>query len=275
VALSGDGGDELFAGYTRYRTFRRLERLARVPSAGLAAAERLLRPFHRRLAKASHLARRDALGRVLGLLTYFDDADKKALLSTGLVDTLGGRTSRETLARQFDDLPRGLSGLDRFLQRDLATSLVDDALVKVDRASMAASLEVRSPLLDHRVVERALEIPASVKLRGKASKAILKRATADLLPDEVRDGAKRGFEVPFGAWFARAEWRDWLTSILDPATIRRQGLFAAEAVVTLRDQLLADPEARGLPISAYQLRHRVWMLALFQVWYADVIEGGR
>ncbi|MEM8995572.1 MAG: asparagine synthase (glutamine-hydrolyzing), partial [Acidobacteriota bacterium] len=229
VALSGDGGDELFAGYTRYRTFRRLERLARVPSVGLAAAERLLRPFHRRLAKASRLARRDALGRILGLLTYFEDTDKKGLLGADLRGALGGRTSRETLARQFDDLPRGLSGLDRFLQRDLATSLVDDALVKVDRASMAASLEVRSPLLDHRVVERALEIPAAVKLRGRSSKAILKRATADLLPEEVRRGAKRGFEVPFGAWFARAEWREWLTSILDPATIRRQGLFEAGA----------------------------------------------
>ncbi|MEM1180057.1 MAG: asparagine synthase C-terminal domain-containing protein, partial [Acidobacteriota bacterium] len=195
--------------------------------------------------------------------------------SPDLHAALGGRTGRDTLARQFADLPPELSGLDRFLQRDLATSLVDDALVKVDRASMAASLEVRSPLLDHRVVERAFKIPASVKLRGRESKAMLKNACADLLPEEVRYGSKRGFEVPFGAWFARREWRDWLISVLEPGALARQGLFDPATVVRLRDQLLKDPEARGLPISAYQLRHRVWMLALFQVWSNDVLGIGR
>ncbi|MEM9553859.1 MAG: asparagine synthase (glutamine-hydrolyzing) [Acidobacteriota bacterium] len=299
VALSGDGGDELFCGYARYRNFHLLCRLGRLPDAylalgarGAAGLARLLRPLAgddglgvlagglaeraRQVAKATSLAALPESRRILALLTYFDHADKERLLRPDVRARVTG-TSLETLEAQLaaaDDIAahaadgRPLEPLERFLLRDLATSFVDDALVKVDRASMACSLEVRSPLLDHHVVELALSMPAVEKLaaRGGRSKAVLKRAAADLVPPREAERPKRGFEVPFARWFQRPDWRALLVDALSEERLRRQGIFEPSAVLDLRDRLLDDPEARRQPLSAYQLRHRVWALLVFQIW---------
>jgi asparagine synthase (glutamine-hydrolysing) len=152
------------------------------------------------------------------------------------------------------------------MARDMETNMVDDGLVKTDRASMACSLEVRCPFLDLKVVELAAKIPPEYKVNGGRRKIVLKKAVHDLLLPQVARGKKRGFELPFAGWFQREPWRSLLIDLLSEDRLRRQGIFDPGQVIALRDAFLRDPHARRQAVSAYQLRHRVWMLLVFQMW---------
>lgn len=281
VALSGDGGDELFAGYPRYRYFQLLQRFNLVP-AGLrrvgghvasalrtavlpqspALAERL-----RQVRKILTLSEQQPEDQILAMLTYFDEANRSLLYSDAWRAGLNGHASQDLLRQQIRSDGEGTEPLANFMARDLQTNMVDDVLVKVDRASMACSLEVRAPFLDHHVVEFALRIPPEYKLKNGQHKVILKKAFADLLPEEIAKRGKKGFEVPFGHWFQQPQWRALLVDMLAEERLSRQGIFNPPAVIRLRDWLLKDPEAVSLPMSAYQLRHQVWALLVFQIWH--------
>jgi asparagine synthase (glutamine-hydrolysing) len=280
VALSGDGGDELFAGYPMFRYFQILNRLHALPSlvrntgkysAGLsgdlvrglapALSERL-----RRVQKAFEVSSLDPNHQTLALVTYFEEDGKRQLYSSEWRNNMNGYRSNERVLQQEGGDLTG-EPLVNFMVREIETGMVDDILVKVDRASMACSLEVRSPLLDQTVVEYAMNIPTEYKLSGGAHKIVLKRACRDLLPEQIVNRGKQGFELPFAQWFQSDPWRSFLMDMLSEERIQTQGIFDARAVIELRDNLLADPEAKSLPISAYQLRHRVWMLFAFQLWY--------
>ena len=139
-------------------------------------------------------------------------------------------------------------------------------LVKVDRASMACSLEVRSPFLDQEFVEFAASIPPEYRLRHNAHKFILKEAFADLLPPQIRGRGKQGFEVPFAGWFQKKDWKNLVTDTLSKERLKRRPIFNSDSVLRLRDSMLDNPEAKGMGISAYQLRHRVRMLFIFELW---------
>lgn len=281
VALSGDGGDELFAGYPRYRYFQLLQRFNLVPAAlrrvgghvaaalrtavlpqSSALAERL-----RQVQKALALSEDEPEDQILAMLTYFDEANKSRLYSDAWRAGLNGHLSHDLLRQQVRSAGQGSEPLAGFMVRDLQTNMVDDVLVKVDRASMACSLEVRSPFLDHHVVEFALRIPPEYKLRNGTHKLILKKAFADLLPEQIINRSKKGFEVPFADWFQQPQWRSLLVDMLAEDRLRSQGIFNPPDVIRLRDWLLDDPEARRLPMSAYQLRHQVWALLVFQIWH--------
>jgi len=281
VALSGDGGDELFAGYPRYRYFQLLQRFNLVPAAlrragghvaaalrtavlpqSSALAERL-----RQVQKALALSEGQPEDQILAMLTYFDEANKSQLYSDAWRAGLNGHGSHELLRREVRSAAEGDEPLAGFMARDFQTNMVDDVLVKVDRASMACSLEVRAPFLDHHVVEFAMRIPPEFKLRKGTHKLILKKAFADLLPDEIANRGKKGFEVPFAQWFQQPEWRTLLVDMLAEEKLRLQGIFNPPDVLRLRDWLLDDPEAVRLPMSAYQLRHQVWALLVFQIWH--------
>ncbi len=208
VCLSGDGGDESFAGYRRYRIDAAENRLRRfMPTAlrGPAAA------FARVYPKADWLPR---VFRGKTLLTnlslspeeayfhtmsWFSPAMKRQLYRDTLSRAVGDYDPYSVMRAHFDRT-RGWDPLSRIQYVDIKTYLVDDILTKVDRASMAHSLEVRVPLLDHEVVEYAAALPARYKLRAGEGKYILKKALAGIVPTEILDRRKMGFSIPLAGW---------------------------------------------------------------------------
>jgi asparagine synthase (glutamine-hydrolysing) len=158
------------------------------------------------------------------------------------------------------------------MAQDLETNLVDDALVKVDRMSMACALEVRCPLLDYHLVEFAATIPPEFKLQGTHTKAIFKEALADVLPKEIAQRGKQGFEVPFGTWFKRGAWRTLLDDCLSTQSVRRRGIFDPVRVNIMRRAILSEEGAPGLEISTHQLWHRVWILLMFELWARQYLD---
>jgi asparagine synthase (glutamine-hydrolysing) len=275
VALSGYGGGELFAGYRRYADFDRIEQLQEAPFMARAVIRQLagfwrklgfvppLAERLRQVEKALQLAELPLEGRILGLLTYFEAAEKDALLQPGW---RRGGAVEQLVTGQLEALPEELDPLALFQRRDLFSSLVDDGLTRVDRASMACSLEVRCPLLDQQVVELALRVPTRMHFARGVGKQLLKRAFPELLSQAVLKRPKRGFKVPFGRYFQRKDWRELLLDQLSEERLRREGYFQPATVLRWRDALLNNSDAHGLGISAYQLRHRVWALLVFQIW---------
>jgi len=210
VALGGDGGDENFAGYRRYR-YDHLENRAR-SYAPLALRRAVFGPLgnaYPALAWAPRVFRAKATFQSLARaplegyfnsISIFRPTEKPRLLSPDFRKTLGGYDSIDVLRQHYDR-----AGTDDLLSRiqyvDVKTYLTDDILAKVDRASMAVSLEVRAPLLDHHLMELAARMPSSLKLRGRTGKYIFKKAMSNLLPPEILHRRKQGFAVPLNRWF--------------------------------------------------------------------------
>jgi asparagine synthase (glutamine-hydrolysing) len=216
VALGGDGGDESFAGYRRY-FFDHFENQLRrfVPPALRRTVFGPLGRWYPSLAWAPRAFRgkatlqslsRSPLEGYFNSISIFRPDDKLRLFSGDFQRGLAGYDSLDVLRHYYDR-----AGTDDLLSRiqyvDIKTYLPDDILTKVDRASMAVSLEVRAPLLDHQLMERVAAIPSSLKLRGRTGKYIFKKALAPLLPPETLYRSKQGFAVPLAQWF-RAELRD-------------------------------------------------------------------
>src|SRR5215468_2035924 len=196
VALSGDGGDEVFAGYERYVVDRRRRRYGRIPAflrrALLRASRNLPRgAYGKRFLRSVAL---EPAARYVDSVTYFDRDAQLNLFSEDARRSLAGYDPAESFERMFA-APAARSRLERLLYLDSKTYLPGDILVKVDRMSMANSLEMRAPLLDHRLIEFAQTIPASLKLRGQETKYILKRAAAGLIPEEIINRPKQGFDT--------------------------------------------------------------------------------
>ena len=239
VALSGDGGDELFGGYLTYQA----DRLARPLRAVPAAWRRfLLQGLHdywppsdakigldyktKRLLEGSLLPPDEAHLFWNGL---FSAAQKHALLPG---------QARRGLAHLFGDLPHNAGALNRYMALDQRQYLADNILYKVDRMSMAHSLEVRPPFLDHRVVELAATLPQSFKIRGACQKRILRAAMRGKLPEPILQRRKEGFDIPAHQWF-RGPLRELLLDTLTPEAIARTKIFDVAATQSLvRDHLM-------------------------------------
>jgi asparagine synthase (glutamine-hydrolysing) len=242
VALSGDGGDELFAGYERFAAGLAARRYAALPGfvqQGLGAALDLLpaSSLRGRVASVQRFARVAALGlpdAYRSWISYVPDAERDALLD-GWGDDWGLEDYRAIWRGS-----KGAGTLDRLLDLNLRTYLPDDLLVKADRMSMAHGLEVRSPFLDRQLLAYATRLHPRLKARGMSLKRVLKAAVADLLPPEIMARGKRGFGVPLDRWF-RAELRAYLGATLGAPDARVRRYLVPEAL----NRLLAEHNAGG------------------------------
>jgi asparagine synthase (glutamine-hydrolysing) len=263
MVLSGEGGDELFAGYARYAgerlspLFRCLPRAAK--SLALAASERL--PGLRRPKLALHaLCQPDEVTRLTNWFPLLNTDMKQALLTaklqSGLPAALPESVFAHHLARTETRDP-----LHRMLYVDTKLWLPDDLLARGDKMSMAASIEARVPLLDHKLVEFAALLPPSLKVRRLTRKYLLKKVSRDWLPPQIISRKKQGFPVPFGDWFRR-EARPFVRDILAPDAIRRRGLFNPPAIAKLLDEHetgFADHSAPLWGLLSVELWHRLFI----------------
>ena len=271
VALSGDGGDELFAGYDTY-VAQRLARLygtlpAAVRRRVIPAVARRIRPSARKKGALNRLVRfveGAALPEELEHTRWmiaFSEAEKAALYDGAVQAELETGAGVRCLGRHFAAAPAS-DPLARQQWVDVHSYLTDDILVKVDRMSMANSLEVRCPLLDYRVAEFALSLPPRLKLRGLSGKWLLRRAMAGVLPAEILHRGKEGFSMPIKHWL-RGELRDLMLDLLSGPRLRKRGLFAPAHVARLVHEHLAGRANHS---------HRLWALLAFEVWCDEYLD---
>ena len=265
VVLSGEGGDELFAGYPKYVAERLAGWLRLVPS-GLrrafleSAAERL--PFGARRLRIllANLARGDEAERWTSWFAAFDGRQRAALLSPAVLAET--RADTVDLSRAILDRARGRSALDRHLFLDMHLWLPDNLLQKGDKMTMAASLEARVPLLDQDLVRLAFQMPGSLKVRGKTGKVALRRIAAEILPPEIQNRRKVGFTLPIGLWF-RGEWADWVRETLTSQRALQRGLFRPEMV-----RRLVEEHQRGV----VDRQRELWVLLNLEVWQKVFVD---
>ncbi|MFT3913796.1 MAG: asparagine synthase (glutamine-hydrolyzing) [Anaeromyxobacteraceae bacterium] len=273
VSLSGDAGDELFGGYSRYAIARRVWRWrALIPGPAASAAGWLAGRAPGAVAGGMELARRTLLRGVKFTAPPADHArrlarllrwDTPEALYAGLlapwnepaeVLVQGGGVESSLAAAQRMRFDRPL--VERMMAWDTLSYLPDDILVKVDRASMAVSLEARVPLLDHRVVELAWRMPLALKVDGLAGKLPLRGVLARHVPRALVERPKQGFGVPVDAWL-RGPLRTWMLDLLSTDALARQGHFRPEVVARAVREHLSGERSRGT---------QLWPLLMFQAW---------
>ena len=271
VALGGDGGDELFAGYPTLQAHRLASIYRRIPRL---IRSRLIEPVVRSVPVSLNnmsldfRAKRFILGsdRSLGVqhqlwLGAFSPDEKSRLLRPDVIESLGSDGTFEVVEDHLAEC-QAEDELSRVLYLDMKMYLEGDILVKVDRASMGCSLEARVPLLNASVVEFATRLPIDLKLRRLTRKYIFRKAVAGHLPPEIINRPKKGFGMPVSKWL-QTHLRGLLLDLLSPERLRKQGLFQTSVV----EQLIQD-HLNGQRDN----RKYLWSLLVFQLWYAKYFE---
>ncbi len=265
VALAGDGGDELFGGYDTYKAYKVARWYRRIPGF---LRRGIVGPLVRRLpASEKRLSFEFKAKKFVAGAEYppeiantlwwgaYTPALKERLLSPAFRAEIDGDLFAPiAFHRQYT---AAADGLDRLAYLDLKLYLQDDLLVKVDRMSMANSLEIRVPFLDYTFVEFAATIPSRLKLKGWTSKYILKKAMAPRLPDEILKKKKIGFDIPLGPWMQN-ELRAFILDTLAPERLKRHGYFNEAFVRAVLDEHMAG---------AHNHRQLLWPLVIFQFWH--------
>jgi asparagine synthase (glutamine-hydrolysing) len=266
VVLNGDGGDECFGGYPRYALMRRLSRVPTVPPhpllsrCGDLAGRALNGRLSRRLSRAVQLLGQPAPERYGSLMSIFTAAQKHDLYTDDLRTELAGVNSLDLLGRAYAR-STARDTLGRLIDTDVNTYLPGDLLAKMDIATMANSVEARSPFLDHVLLEWAAHLPTNLKVRRGTTKYLLKRAVSPWLPPAVIDRPKRGFGVPLARWL-RTSLRDLAWSVLTDQTAEQRGLFRPEAVVAMLQR-----HERG-----YDESRRLWALIQSELWHRVYLD---
>jgi asparagine synthase (glutamine-hydrolysing) len=264
VVLSGDGGDELFAGYERYLVDRQRQKFERVPG------------FFRRnlMLRASRWLPRHVYGknylrnvslepgaRYIDSISCFDEDKKQQLLSNDFQRALSRHSATDKFTRLFA-APGSSERLDHLLYLDSKTYLPGDIMTKVDRMSMAHSIEAREPLLDHKLIEFAQQIPALFKLHGSQTKSILKKAMRGIIPDEIIHRPKQGFGVPMQKWF-KEDLREMVIDTLNDSRTRQRGYFDQHVVSAILREHLSGRRDNS--------RH-LWSLLMLELWHRAFID---
>jgi asparagine synthase (glutamine-hydrolysing) len=262
VALCGDGGDELFAGYNRYvYGTRMLPRMDLVPRGvrrwaatrvGRLSSESLNVFGPRageRIHKVCDLMTADSVGDMYQSLMSAWKQPEQLLIQSGQ-RAQGRGHGAEAPGHEPEHL------LDRMLLADQTTYLPDDLLAKMDRASMAVSLEVRAPLLDHRIVEFSWRLPRSLKLRGTTGKWILRQLLYRRVPKAIVDRPKMGFSVPIDRWL-RGPLKEWAADLVSPATLARDGLLDPAPIAQAWSDVTSGRRQAGAAL---------WAVVMFQAW---------
>src|SRR5215213_4592437 len=271
VALNGDGGDESFVGYERHVAMKFAEEYHKLPRA---LRTRLIEPsttaipsptnFRNRFVRFQRFLRAASMPkaeRYFLWLSTFDGDAKQELYSENLKRLANGSNPLEFFAKYISH-SNGKGIIDTVLLTDLMNYLPNDLLVKVDIASMANSLEARSPFLDHKVIEFAASLPENLKLRGLTTKYILRKTLQKLLPSENLKRGKMGFGVPIGHWF-RGQMQPFLREQLLSARAAGRGLFRPEAV-----RRMVDLHTRG----ERDYPHQLWTLLMLELWFQRFID---
>ena len=265
VALAGDGGDEVFAGYDRYRALHLAQSMSPLAYTAVRFGAWLARPFApvhernrlRRLLRFADVLEYPSSVQYLKIRSIFDPDDLSRLFTEDFAASHDLRPPTEWFCELYER-PELLAEAARAQRHDLMTYLPDDLLVKADRASMASSLELRAPMLDHRLVDLGLSLPTELKICGGRGKAILREAFGPLLPAGVFRRPKLGFGVPLGRWL-REDLREILCeTLLDPG-LEARGIFRSESVAGLINDHIAGRDDHS---------HRLWSLLVFARWLA-------
>jgi len=268
VALGGDGGDESFAGYRRYKLdyYENVLR-SRVPAALRRSVFGPLGRWYPPLAWAPRVFRakstfqslsRSPLEGYFNSISYFRPDDKARLFTPEFQDKLANYDSMEVL-REYYDRADTDDPLTKIQYVDIKTYLTDDILTKVDRASMAVSLEVRAPMLDHHFLELAASIPSHLKLRNGVGKYILKKALEPVLPQNILYRAKQGFAIPLADWF-KHDLKDMAHQIIVETD---DGILDKKFLATIWEQ-----HQKGY----YDRSALLWATLMFRKWQATFCE---
>lgn len=271
VALNGDGGDESFAGYERYLADRLADYYKFIPRL---LRERIIRKavdylpysasrgsFFRRLKRFVKGISEIPERRYVAWLCHFDNEMKEELYSSYLKEKVKNVDS-EDLTVEWYKKADGKTFIDKTLYVDVMSYLPEDLLVKVDIATMAHSLEARSPFIDHKVMEFAASLPSNLKLRGIETKYLLKNVLSEFLPKEIVKRKKMGFGVPLDIWF-RNDLKEMAYDVLLSKKCVERGYFKRETVQRILDEHISEQ---------YDHCYRIWSLLFLEVWHNMFID---
>ena len=271
VALNGDGGDESFAGYERHPAMGLAEKYHSLPrfvrknmiekAIEFIPASNLKRSRLRDVKRFLQAASLPTTERYFHWVSTFRNDLKEEIYTKQFRGELNG-TPPEMFAEQWFKHADGVNVVDATLLTDLMTYLSNDLMVKVDIATMAVSLEGRSPFLDHKIIEFAASLPVNLKIRGTRTKNLLKKVAAQLVPPEVIYRRKMGFGVPIAEWF-RTSLKDFLRERLLSETALKRGLFHPQIVNRLVDEHISGREDHGW---------RLWTLLMLELWFERFID---
>jgi asparagine synthase (glutamine-hydrolysing) len=265
VVLSGDGGDELFGGYDRYLPHPRVARFDSLPLPGKRALAGMVWPLLPHGARGKNFLRHVSQTgdeRYLDSIAFFQADERSALYTADVRRAIANRRAEDALAVHFERFS-SLPAYSRMMRFDFETYLPEDVLTKVDRMSMAHSIESRVPLLDNEVIAFAASLPSSLKIVNGRRKHVLKEAARSLLPASILDRRKQGFGVPLGVWF-RGGLTDVFSDVLGSKTTRERGFFEPTFVERLLREHLSNKRDHTL---------RLWQLLVFELWQRQYVDA--